>query len=136
MIELTPFITKHYGSLAGLHAFCVALPKAELHAHVNGSISPETMRELVERKKEAKPHLAKFQVPEKLKDITDFFQIFKFIYQLTDDENSIRTVVRAVIDEFAADGVRYLELRSTPRRCEETGTRLVRCFSTTSTNAG
>lgn len=55
--------------------------------------------------------------------VTDhsFFLLFKFIYQLTDNEESVRFAVRSVIDEFAIDGVRYLELRSTPRRCDETG---------------
>jgi adenosine deaminase len=33
-----------------LKAFCVALPKIELHAHINGSISHETISKLRERK--------------------------------------------------------------------------------------
>jgi hypothetical protein len=31
-------------------AFCVALPKIELHAHINGSISFETIKKLTDRK--------------------------------------------------------------------------------------
>lgn len=34
----------------------------------------------------------------------------------------IKQVAKAVIQEFAADGVKYLELRSTPREVTETGT--------------
>lgn len=49
-----------------LTEFCVQLPKVELHAHLNGSLSPATMRELVERKKAEKPELAKFRIPDAL----------------------------------------------------------------------
>lgn len=37
----------------------------------------------------------------------------------------IEQVAKAVIQEFAADGVKYLELRSTPREVTETGTRSI-----------
>ncbi|GAA5799403.1 hypothetical protein HPULCUR_004818 [Helicostylum pulchrum] len=103
-----------------LSNFCVQLPKVELHAHLNGSLSPATMRELVERKKATKPELANFRIPDSL-EMESFFPLFKFIYQLTDDVESVRIAARNVIDEFARDGVKYLELRSTPRKNEETG---------------
>lgn len=51
--------------------FCVQLPKVELHAHLNGSLSPATMRELVERKKADKPELADFQIPDSLDGIEE-----------------------------------------------------------------
>lgn len=35
----------------------------------------------------------------------------------------IQQVAKDVIQEFAADGVKYLELRSTPREVTETGNR-------------
>ncbi|KAG0187350.1 hypothetical protein DFQ28_006485 [Apophysomyces sp. BC1034] len=104
-----------------LAEFCVKLPKIELHAHINGSISPDTMRLLVERKKDITPSLAQFRIPEKLDKIEDFFPLFKFIYQLTDDEEAIQIATKNVIDEFAKDGVQYLELRTTPRQNIETG---------------
>ena len=50
-----------------------------------------------------------------------FFPLFRFIYQLTDDEESVRIAALRTIDEFALDGVRYLELRTTPRENAETG---------------
>ncbi|KAI9248509.1 hypothetical protein BDA99DRAFT_446218 [Phascolomyces articulosus] len=104
-----------------LSEFCVALPKIELHAHINGSISPKTMLHLKELKKSRYPELANFEVPEQLDRISDFFKLFKFIYKLTDDEEAVSIATRNVIDEFAKDGVRYLELRTTPRRNADTG---------------
>lgn len=40
---------------------------------------------------------------------------------MTDDVESVRIAARNVINEFAQDGVKYLELRSTPRKNEATG---------------
>lgn len=55
--------------------------------------------------------------------------MFRFIYQLTDDEESVKVATRSVINEFAQDNVQYLELRTTPRACEETGKLLITlCF--------
>ncbi|KAI8987498.1 hypothetical protein BDF20DRAFT_930015 [Mycotypha africana] len=99
-----------------LREFCKQLPKVELHAHLNGSLSRDTMVQLVERKKHEKPKLANFQIPESIDRIDDFFVLFPFIYQLTDDAESIKIATRNVIDEFAKDGVKYLELRTTPRK--------------------
>lgn len=55
--------------MTSLKDFCFRLPKVELHAHLNGSISPATMKELVERKKETKPKLSEFKIPENLDGI-------------------------------------------------------------------
>ncbi|XP_075711320.1 N6-Methyl-AMP deaminase isoform X2 [Rhinoderma darwinii] len=41
--------------------------------------------------------------------------MFKIIHQITDTPEDILLVTKDVIKEFAADGVKYLELRSTPR---------------------
>ncbi|GAB5586164.1 hypothetical protein Unana1_01064 [Umbelopsis nana] len=104
-----------------LKLFCTSLPKVELHAHINGSISFETIRKLTERKKAEKPHLTEYQIPENSLDkIDDFFPLFKFIYQLTDDTEAIKIITEDIINEFAKDGTKYLELRSTPRKYADT----------------
>ncbi|KAG9341932.1 hypothetical protein JZ751_018249 [Albula glossodonta] len=53
--------------------------------------------------------------------LDECFQVFEVIHQLTDTEEDILMVAKAVIREFAADGVKYLELRSTPREETHTG---------------
>lgn len=60
--------------------------------------------------------------------------MFKFIYQLTDDEESVYIATRSVIHEFAHDGVKYLELRTTPRKTQETGEEKERIFITEKLN--
>jgi adenosine deaminase len=47
--------------------------------------------------------------------LSECFDLFKLIYELTDSEESIRRIAREVVVDFAADGVVYLELRTTPR---------------------
>ncbi|CEG83037.1 hypothetical protein RMATCC62417_17014 [Rhizopus microsporus] len=94
--------------------FCKQLPKVELHAHLNGSLSPATMKQLVEFKKDTNPELSEYQIPESLDSIDDF------IYKLTDNEEAVKLATRNIINEFAQDGVRYLELRTTPRQNAET----------------
>jgi adenosine deaminase len=54
-----------------LEEFCHQLPKIELHAHINGSLSPSTMRQLVERKKDTKPELSEFAIPDNLDNIDE-----------------------------------------------------------------
>lgn len=47
--------------------------------------------------------------------------MFQTIHQLTSSPEDILMVTKDVIKEFADDGVKYLELRSTPRRENATG---------------
>lgn len=47
--------------------------------------------------------------------------MFQVIHQLTTSAEDILMVTKDVIKEFADDGVKYLELRSTPREENATG---------------
>ena len=98
------------------------LPKVELHAHLNGSISADTMRRLVILHKERWPEES---MPEHCELVIeggqygtarDPFIIFPVIHAVTDNLEAVKIVTRDVIKEFAEDGVRYLELRTTPRQ--------------------
>ncbi|KAI4899719.1 hypothetical protein NFI96_013628 [Prochilodus magdalenae] len=94
----------------------------ELHAHLNGSVSFETMEKLITRK----PHLNIEHSMTAIRSgqrrtLDECFQVFKVIHQLVDSEEDVLMVAKAVIQEFAADGVKYLELRSTPREEPKTG---------------
>jgi adenosine deaminase len=106
-------------------AFVQALPKVELHAHLSGSISRATLHGIWQKKQTT----AKTDDGVKLVDpaialkpagtfptIISFFQIFNdYIYNLVNDRESIAYATRSVIEDFQHDGVRYLELRTTPR---------------------
>jgi adenosine deaminase len=115
--------------------FLEQLPKAELHAHLNGSIPLSTLKQL------AAEHLAA-QSPTSLstdaitqgidllvagpslEKITDFFGLFPAIYALTSTPAALSRATRAVLSAFL-DGdtpqCRYLELRTTPRETHAMG---------------
>ena len=110
-------------------AFTKSLPKAELHAHLTGSISRETLHEIWIRKRAdgrcldlEDPSTAIRTGADGFVDVISFFPLFdKYIYSLCNDYQSVRYAVEKVIEGFEADGVGYLEIRTTPRECPETG---------------
>ncbi|XP_056137227.1 adenosine deaminase-like protein [Lampris incognitus] len=98
------------------------LPKVELHAHLNGSVSFQTMEKLIARKKHLGIERSMTAIRnDQRRTLDECFQVFKVIHQLVDTEEDILMVAKDVIREFADDGVRYLELRSTPREEKNTG---------------
>ena len=110
-------------------AFTRSLPKAELHAHLSGSISRETLHEIWRTKQTAgkcsdleDPLTAINSGAGGFVDVRSFFPLFdKYIYNLCNDLESVKYAIEKVIEDFQADGVRYLELRTTPRQREESG---------------
>lgn len=111
--------------------FFKKIPKVELHAHINGSISAETIEKLIQKKAaSANPHnlnstvVSQWETTIKKGDkrsLEECLAMFGIIYQLVDDSSTVFQVTKSVIEEFAEDNVRYLELRSTPRANPETG---------------
>ncbi|KAK7810210.1 hypothetical protein U0070_010374 [Myodes glareolus] len=102
--------------------FYVELPKVELHAHLNGSISSSTMKKLIAKKPHLKVHDHMTMIDKgKKRTLEECFQMFQVIHQLTTSAEDILMVTKDVIKEFAEDGVKYLELRSTPRGDGVTG---------------
>ncbi|KAG1809763.1 Metallo-dependent hydrolase [Suillus plorans] len=112
--------------------FLQALPKAELHAHLNGSIPIKTILELAQQysPSTAAQTTEVADTLEKLRsgvvvfnEIDDFFSLMPTIYALTSTPEAVTTVTRAVLQSFlnpTGDGAEspqctYLELRTTPR---------------------
>lgn len=114
--------------------FLKALPKAELHAHLNGSIPLPILQQLA---KEYVPSdtdsgstvldiqsgIEKLQNGAVLEGIREFFYLFPAIYALTSTKGALALATRAVLAEFlqVKEGeeypqATYLELRSTPRK--------------------
>ncbi|KAK1957346.1 adenosine deaminase [Colletotrichum sublineola] len=98
-----------------------ALPKIELHAHLTGSISRRTLHDIWVRKKQAgETDLADplVEMPDGKHDynLTTFFPLFSsYIYNLITDPETLYRATHSVLQDFYADGVTYLELRTTPR---------------------
>jgi len=117
-------------------AFIQSLPKAELHAHLNGSIPLEALQHLAKEylsrstpsssnsisSGDVRAGVKKFSDGISLDKIDDFFVLFPAIYALTATRAALAYATRAVLSEFL-DGkspqCTYLELRSTPKETEE-----------------
>ncbi|OAA57261.1 Adenosine/AMP deaminase [Cordyceps fumosorosea ARSEF 2679] len=99
----------------------VALPKIELHAHLTGSVSRRTLHDIWRRKKDAGE--TDLQDPLEVMpegkfdfNVQSFFPLFSsYIYNLLTDAASVTEATTAALRDFRADGVAYLELRTTPR---------------------
>jgi adenosine deaminase len=114
--------------------FLKALPKAELHAHLNGSIPfpvlQQLAKEYVPSDTDSDPTIfsvqsgiEKLQKGIVLETIHEFFGLFPAIYALTSTKEALARVTGAVLGEFLQlkEGeefpqATYLELRSTPRK--------------------
>ncbi|XP_063955650.1 adenosine deaminase-like protein [Lytechinus pictus] len=106
--------------------YCQKLPKIELHAHINGSISPSTLEKLAGNSlsssdkniKETFNEIHRWRTLVERRErqtLSGCFQTFKLIHKLAKDVKAVSMVTSDVIKEFASDGVKYVELRSTPR---------------------
>ncbi|XP_015109987.1 adenosine deaminase-like protein [Diachasma alloeum] len=95
-----------------LRSFCEALPKIELHAHLNGSVSPQTLKKLQKLKGNDDESIPDIEMFTSLKEC---FQMFNLVHSLTDTPEAVFLATCDVIQEFHDDNVIYLELRSTPR---------------------
>jgi adenosine deaminase len=111
-------------------SFIRALPKAELHAHLNGSIPFATLRELarahptLSTDPAVQAGLAKLEGGVQLAELHDFFGLFPAIYALTSTPAALQAATRAVLASFLTPGLdgaaecAYLELRTGPRATE------------------
>jgi adenosine deaminase len=107
--------------------FLQSLPKAELHAHLNGSIPVSVLQDLA-RESATIPGNIDSEVAQsgvdkilngiELREINEFFGLFPAIYALTSTPAALARATRSVLQLFL-DGptpeCTYLELRSTPR---------------------
>ncbi|KAI1847836.1 hypothetical protein JX266_006331 [Neoarthrinium moseri] len=104
-----------------------AMPKIELHAHLSGSISRQCLHEIWAKKKAAgsthlEDPLVVMPVGKHDYDLNTFFPLFSsYIYHLVDDAEALLYSTKSVVADFAADGVVYLELRTTPRAMPAAG---------------
>lgn len=107
--------------------FTRSLPKVELHAHLTGSITARTLHEIWQYRStdtSSTSLLLATDVEDPLLvlssdrnwDVRTFFPLFSsYVYRLVSDSASIVYSTNAVLEDFADDGVVYLELRTTPR---------------------
>ncbi|GAV69115.1 A_deaminase domain-containing protein [Cephalotus follicularis] len=102
----------------------LSIPKIELHAHLNGSIRDPTLLELA--KGLGDKDIINFSDVEGVilkndRSLQEVFKLFDLIHILTTDHMTVTRITKEVIEDFAAENVVYLELRTTPKRNDSIG---------------
>lgn len=96
-----------------------ALPKAELHVHLDGSLRPETMVELAEEDGVALPHhdveaLARYMVADGVSDLVEYLARFETTLSVMQTERALERFTYEMVLDHAAEGVWWLEIRFSP----------------------
>lgn len=85
-----------------------ALPKAHLHAHLDGSFPLHAVEALARRRGAA------FHVPETFADVWAFFDAYLTVPDLIESHEDLAGLCRAFVHAEAAEGVLYLETAIEP----------------------
>ena len=97
-----------------------ALPKVDLHCHVDGAARPATLLELARGAGIALPAdnvealLPHVRVSPACRTLRDFLHTFETFYPVLSVPGAMRRVARELVEDAAADGVVHLEARFCP----------------------
>lgn len=96
-----------------------AMPKAELHCHLDGSIRPETLLELGREYGQPLPAstpeaLARVMTARDVRDLDDYLQRFDITLSVMQTADALRRTAYELVEDAASDGVRYIEIRFCP----------------------
>lgn len=98
-----------------------AMPKIELHRHLEGSVRLETLVDIAQKFGIEMPEynvdtLRPFvqMMPDEPRNLQHFFGKFQTLRQFYRSEAVIRQIVRESVIDAAADNIKYMELRFTP----------------------
>lgn len=97
--------------------FCTALPKAELHLHIEGSLEPEMMVALAQRNKVAIPFksVEEVRAAYSFADLQSFLDIYYAGADVLRTEEDFHDLAAAYFDRAAADGVVHAEIFFDPQ---------------------
>jgi adenosine deaminase len=86
----------------------VALPKAELHLHLEGTIRASTAEELAARYGMPAPRTGSFR------DLSEFVVAYEAARDLVGDLDDLRRIARELVEDAAAQGVVWSEVHVVP----------------------
>lgn len=122
-----------------LHKFCKAVPKIELHAHLNGTIRESTLIELAKERgvelssklhnehatTSTNSHVGETKTNRdrhrrmyntKPRSLLECFEIFAEIPKVINDLKALERITREALQDNAVENVAYLELRTGPKQ--------------------
>lgn len=96
-----------------------ALPKFDLHVHLDGSMRPETVSELAEalpggRRLPDRLDLGQALYPPERCNLEEYLRAFAVTLAVLQDEDSLARAAYELCEDAAAEGVIYMEIRFAP----------------------
>ena len=96
-----------------------ALPKTDLHVHLDGSIRPSTLFELARDQHEPLPvdsvdALAQYMHVTDARNLVDYLARFVTTLSVLQTADAIERVSYEIVEDAAAENVRYMEVRFSP----------------------
>ncbi len=116
-------MTEGFASSADRAAFIAALPKAELHLHIEGSLEPELMFELAQRNNVTFPFASVEEVRAAyaFSNLQDFLDIYYQGMGVLHSEQDFYDLTAAYLARANADAVRHVEIFFDPQGHTERG---------------
>src|SRR5690606_37769309 len=98
--------------------FIRAMPKVELHVHLQGATRPETMLKLAQRNNITLPAhtIDELRTWYTFRDFDHFIDIYDLICECFRTADDLELALREFIEGQAAQNIRYTELTYTPNR--------------------
>ena len=96
-----------------------AVPKAELHLHLDGSLRPSTILDLADDAGVTLPYgdeqsLYDYLYVQDGRDLVDYLKRFDLTLSVMQTSESLERTARELCEDAAAENVRYLEIRYSP----------------------
>jgi adenosine deaminase len=116
-------MTDRAGGDDPMEGFLRALPKAELHLHIEGTLEPELAFRLAERNGVSLPYgsVDELRAAYEFEDLQSFLDVYYAAAAGLRTEQDFRDLTVAYLDRVAADGVRRAELFFDPQTHTERG---------------
>ena len=100
--------------------FIRAIPKTDLHLHLDGSLRLKTLIELAREGKIKLPSyseagLRKTVFKDSYKDLPEYLHGFMYTCAVLQDLENLSRVAQELVEDNAAEGVRYIEVRFAPQ---------------------
>lgn len=101
-------------------------PKAELHCHLDGSIRPQTLQKIARLDhlpidEDQQVVAQKMTAPSNCHNLMDYLTCFDYVLPYLQTAQALKIAAFDVLEQAAADGIQYLELRFAPSLSQQQG---------------